>query len=67
MLTSAKLRGSWYQKVYFLKLNMCVYLRTKFQASNIIVTSFRKGGGGGGGNQNKHAALVLLSLDNTFS
>ena len=24
MLTSAKLRGSWYYKVYFLKLHMCV-------------------------------------------
>ena len=28
---------------YFLKLLMCVYLRTKFQASNIILTSFRQG------------------------
>ena len=31
MLTSAKLRGPWYWKVYFLELNMCVYLRTKFR------------------------------------
>ena len=38
MLTSAKLRRPWYQKVHFLKLHMCVYLRTKFQASSIILT-----------------------------
>ena len=25
---------------------MCVYLRTKFQVSGIILTSFRQGGGG---------------------
>ena len=41
MLTSAKLRGSWYLKVYFLKLHMCVYLGTKMQVSRIILTSFR--------------------------
>ena len=44
MLTSAKLRGPWYQKTYFLKLHMCVNLHTKFQVSNIILTSFRQGG-----------------------
>ena len=44
MLTSAKWRRSWYYKVYFLKLNMFVYLRTKFQFSSIILTSFRQGG-----------------------
>ena len=41
--TSAKLRGPWYEKMYFLKLNMCVYLRAKLEVSGIIVTSFRKG------------------------
>ena len=41
--TSAKLRGPWYKKIYFLKLNMCVYLRAKLWVSSIIVTSFRKG------------------------
>ena len=44
MLTSAKLRRPWYQKVHFLKLHICVYLGTKFQVSSIILTSFRKGG-----------------------
>ena len=34
MLTSAKFRGPWYQKMYFLKLNMCVCLHTKFQVSS---------------------------------
>ena len=48
MLTSAKLRKPWYQKIYFLKLYMCVYLRTKFQVSSIIITSFRQGEGGWG-------------------
>ena len=43
MLTSAKLRGPWYEKVYFLKLHMSVYLRAKFQVSSITLTSFRKG------------------------
>ena len=32
--------------VYFLKLNMGVYLRAKFDVSSIILTSFRQGGGG---------------------
>ena len=31
-------------KVYFVKLHMCVSLRTKFQASTIILISFRHGG-----------------------
>ena len=44
MLTSAKLSGPWYQKVYFLKLHMCVYLRTKFEVSSIILTSFKQRG-----------------------
>ena len=43
MLTSAKLRGSWYQKVYFLKLYMRAYLRTTFQISSVILTGFRQG------------------------
>ena len=30
--------------VCFLKLQMCVYLRTKFQFSGIILTSFRQNG-----------------------
>ena len=34
------LRCSWYYKVYFLKLHMCVFLYTKFQVSCIILTSF---------------------------
>ena len=42
MLTSAKLRRSWYQKVYFLKLNMLMYLHTEFQVSSIIVTSLKQ-------------------------
>ena len=29
--------------VYFLKLHMCVHLRTKFQVSSTILTSFRQG------------------------
>ena len=28
--------------VYFLKLHICVYVRTKFQVSSIILTSFRQ-------------------------
>ena len=44
MLTSAKLRGPWYQKLYFLKLHMNVYLRAKFQVSIISLRSFRQGG-----------------------
>ena len=43
MLTSAKLRGPRYYKVYFLKLNMGVYLRVKFEVSSIILTGFRQG------------------------
>ena len=43
MLASAKLRRSWYYQIYFLKLHMCVYLRTKFQVSSLILKSFRRG------------------------
>ena len=43
MLTSAKLRRSWYYQIYFLKLHMCAYLRTKFQVSSLILKSFRRG------------------------
>ena len=32
--------------MYFLKLQICMYLRTEFQVSSIIVTSFRQGDGG---------------------
>ena len=46
ILTSAKLRGFWYYKVYFLKLDMCEYLRAKFEVSSMILTSFRQEGGG---------------------
>ena len=42
MLTSAKWRGPWYWKVYFLKLHY-VYVCTTFQVSSIILTSFRQG------------------------
>ena len=42
MLTSAKLRGTWYEKLYFLDLNMNVYLRAEFQVSSVSV-SFRQG------------------------
>ena len=48
MLTSAKLRRPRHQKVHFLKLDMDVYLRPKFEVSSIILTSFRHGKGGGG-------------------
>ena len=41
-LTWAKLRKPWYWKVLLLKLNMGVYLRIKFQVSNIILTNFRQ-------------------------
>ena len=45
MVVSAKLRGAWNQKVCFLKLHMCMYLRAKFEISRLILTSFdrRKG------------------------
>ena len=43
ILTSAKLRKSWYQKIYFLKFHICVYLCVKLKVSNIILTSSRGG------------------------
>ena len=43
LLTLAKSRESLYQKVYFLKLNMSVYLRTSFYVCSIILMSFREG------------------------
>ena len=46
MLTSAKLRR--YKKADFLKLKTCVYLRTKFYISIIVLRSFRQGDVGGG-------------------
>ena len=42
-MTLGKLRNSYYLKTYILKLHMCVYFRTKFQVSSIILTSFRPG------------------------
>ena len=42
ILTSAKLRKSWYQKIYFLKFHICVYLCVKLKVSNIILTSSRE-------------------------
>ena len=47
MPTSAKLRKSLYQKVYFLKLHTCVYLRAKSEVSSTVLTGFRLGGEGG--------------------
>ena len=41
-MTSAKLRGPWYQKVYFLKLHKCACLRARFEFSIKILTSFRQ-------------------------
>ena len=43
MLTSAKLMGFWYRNLHFSKLIMRVYVRTKFQVSSVILTSFRQG------------------------
>ena len=40
VLTSAKLSGSLYHEVKFVKLHMCLYLRTQFQVSNKILTRF---------------------------
>ena len=60
MLTSAKSRGPLDQKVYFLKLQMCVYLHTKFQVSSIIPTSFRPGEG------LTHVNNTLFLLENTM-
>ena len=42
-MISEKFRGSWYQEKYFLKLNICVYLRTKCKVSSITLTGFRQG------------------------
>ena len=44
----SKTKGALVLKLYFLKLDMCVYLRTKFQVSSVILTSFRQGWGVGG-------------------
>ena len=48
MFKSAKylnLRGSSTKKVYFVKVNMCLYLLTKFIVSNITLTRLREAGG----------------------
>ena len=44
MLTSAKLRKPWHQKIYFLKLHMCVlkYQNSSFQHNS---NEFQTGGG----------------------
>ena len=47
MLTSAKLKGPWFKKSFFIQLHMRVYLRTKFQISSIILTGVRQGGARG--------------------
>ena len=39
----SKIKRALVLKVCFLKLRMCMYIRTKFQVSNIILTSFRWG------------------------
>ena len=50
-----KIRVSRLFKIYFLRLNMCLHLRTKFYISSIILMTFRqrakvcKGEGGDGG------------------
>ena len=40
----SKITGAFVLKLYFLKLNMGVYLRTKFEVYRIVLTSFRQGG-----------------------
>ena len=37
-----RVKESWYWKEHFLKLHLGVYLRTIFQVSSIILTSFRQ-------------------------
>ena len=44
----SKIKRALVLKGIFLKLHMSVYLRTNFQTSSIILTSFIQGGGGGG-------------------
>ena len=41
MLTRVKLWESWYEKIYFLKLHMYLYLHTIFQVSSIILKAKR--------------------------
>ena len=35
----SKIERPWYEKAYFLRLHMCVYLRTRFQVSSIILNN----------------------------
>ena len=42
MLTSAKLRMPWNLKVYFLKQQINMYFRNKFQVSSVILLNFRQ-------------------------
>ena len=37
-MTTAKLKWSWYYKVFFLKLRICLYLHSKFQVFNEFLT-----------------------------
>ena len=39
----SKIKGVLYQKLYFLKLHMSLYVHTKFQVSSLILTRFRQG------------------------
>ena len=45
LLLWLKLSGLFYEKVYFLKQQFCVYLRAKFEVSNKSLMRFRLGGG----------------------
>ena len=45
MLTKTKLRRFRHENVYFLKMHICVYIRTKLQVSSIILLGFRQGKG----------------------
>ena len=45
LLLWQKLSGLFYEKVYFLKQQFCVYLRAKFEVSNKSLMRFRLGGG----------------------
>ena len=55
MVTSMKIRVSQLFKIYFLRLNMCLHIRTKFHISSIILVTFRRRGrgmqGGEGGKE----------------
>ena len=46
MLISAKSKNPKYEKIYFLKLHMDVYVSAKFEVYRIILTSFIQEEGG---------------------